>query len=103
MSAFIVSSAAVPAGKGGYESVYRVAYRTEKIERGLRVRDYGIVRNRRRTAQTAFIARPIYRFSVVSPALGTLGEITESDVDSAYPDETAAELLEKSRASGKKP
>ncbi len=104
MSAFIVSSAAVPAGKGGYESVYRVAYRTEKIERGLRVRRIMVSSGTAAARLRRLLSPDRYTvFSVVSPALGTLGEITESDVDSAYPDETAAELLEKSRASGKKP
>lgn len=103
MSAFIVSSAAVPAGKGGYESAYRAAYRTEKIERGLHVRRVLISsgteakRLRRLLSPDRFTV-----FSVVSPALEPLGEITESDVDSAYPDETAAKLLEKSHTGGKK-
>ena len=83
--------------------MYRVAYRTEKIERGLRVRRI-IVSSGTAAARLRRLLSPdrYTVFSVVSPALKPLGEITESDVDSAYPDETAAKLLEKSRASGKK-
>lgn len=98
MSAFVVSSAAVPQNAGGYESAYRAAHRHRRIARGLEVRriivssDAEVRRLRRLLSPDRYTV-----FTVISPSLEPIGEITESDVDFAYPTARASEIVGKAR------
>lgn len=98
MSAFIVSSAALPQTSGKYESVYRAAYRFERISRGLEVRRILISSETEAGRLRKLLSPDRYTvFEVVSRASKRIGELAETDVDNAYPGETAAKILKKHR------
>ena len=102
MAAFIVSSAALPQSSGGYESIYRAAYRSDRIARGLEVRRIMVSPETAAGRMRKTLSPDKYTvFSVVSPSSEPLGELTELDVDGVYPNVSAGEMLENRRETAK--
>ncbi len=84
MSAFILLSTAFPDNRCYYQSLYRIAYRREKIKKGMEAKTIVL-------PKTAMVEEAVKQFSsshftfikVVDENLSVLGEVTESQLENA--------------------